>query len=154
MAEFTHIIGPRQVHNVTTAQVYLLAQLRQIRATVQRGLQPEGTVPHVVTPAPKPYIGHRGWMLICSCNGGVSVSVEWDLACCFECGALYAGLEFPANREEIEALLLQRPERFRLWNPPAAVKNSPEPETVSSLVVENLKYGWPVPAAIVEEVAS
>ena len=90
---------------------------------------------------------------MCSCNGAVSVSVEWDLACCLECGACYSGFDFPADRVDLERLLLQRPGKYRLWNTPGAVTNGPLPETVASLAVENVKFGWPVPDDVVDMIA-
>ena len=148
MADFPFIIGPRQVHGARSAEEYLFLQAQSLGLRVQQGRIPDSVKPHAVTPAPEPYIAHRGWTLICGCNGGVSVSVAWDLACCFECGAIYSSLEFPADREAIEAALLTRPGQFRFWNAPDTRDKAGllivGRETASTIRAENREHGWKV----------
>ncbi|OFW37660.1 MAG: hypothetical protein A3J29_06195 [Acidobacteria bacterium RIFCSPLOWO2_12_FULL_67_14b] len=58
------------------------------------------------------------WIVECPCGEIPMASPAWDEARCFECGAIYRRLALPADREAIEALLLQRPTAVtRTWLP-------------------------------------
>jgi hypothetical protein len=57
---------------------------------------------------------------------------ENERAACTRCGRTYL-VDFPAEREEIERLLLLRPERDRNWEPG---------QTVEDLRRENEERGW------------
>jgi hypothetical protein len=62
------------------------------------------------------------------------VAPEWrGLACCYECGAIYERLELPAKADEIERLLVARPDlQTRNWR---------QGETVADLHAENRAHG-------------
>jgi uncharacterized Zn finger protein len=42
------------------------------------------------------------------CGNVVIVHPDWRLGCCFECGAVYERVLMPAQRAEVEALLIPR----------------------------------------------
>lgn len=73
------------------------------------------------------------WIVRCACGNGPSASPAWQLALCFECGAVFEGVTFPEDAADVELALLARPQlRNRHW---AA------PETVADLIAENVQHG-------------
>ena len=79
-------------------------------------------------------------MTICACGNAPSVDPRWNLACCFECGAVYTNLVFPASWELVERVLLSRARMSE--------RNSLPGETLSSLSAENEAHGDDVPAFV------
>lgn len=75
-------------------------------------------------------------MLPCSCGEHPIYSPEWQVACCFNCGAMYDGVPPPQDLQEIERILLLRP---RMKN-----RNWDSSETVAMLLDENLQHGDPI----------
>lgn len=73
------------------------------------------------------------WIVICPhCRGGVSCGPAWEIACCFECGAVCDQIVYPENANELEATLLARPGLYtRNWHPA---------ESHEDLVLENLDH--------------
>lgn len=67
----------------------------------------------------KARINHGRWITDCAaCRCGIYTHPEWRLACCGNCGAVYTGVEFPANIEGITRLLLVRNSReHQNWEP-------------------------------------
>lgn len=137
---YDHIIGPREGHahqHVRTAEDYLALQakyLAQHRAAgVDVAVPHEATLEELAT-ASAAYITFGQWKLDCACGNAPSVSVDWDLACCLECGAIYrGGLWFPEDRILIEEALLRRAlRRNRNWR---------WPETLAFLLAENAQFG-------------
>lgn len=139
---YDFIIGPREGHahqRVTSPETYLAVQSRYLQQNRDAGV--DVAVPHEATDAEKaaasvPYIGVGQWVMDCGCGNAPSVSVEWDLACCFECGAIYRGLVFPAEREAIERVLVMRQRRHRNWKPA---------ESLADLIAQNIAHGDGVP---------
>lgn len=81
------------------------------------------------------YVSHGRWVADCVCGGGIVTSPDLDHATCLDCGTLYQ-VRFPDNREEIESVLLGRPDkRNRNWRPG---------ETMESLQAENAQHGAPL----------
>jgi hypothetical protein len=136
MPDFSYIVGPRECHAVRTAAEYHALQRDVLRRFVAQGLAPGALAPHPSTTYPAPYVSTGRWVLDCPCGNAPSVSVAWNLALCLECGAVYTGLTFLADRERIEALLLKRRRQHRNWKPP---------ETVADLIRQNLVAGDPIP---------
>jgi len=132
---FHHIIGPVEGHahqNVRTPAQYLAVQAQYL----------EKGVPHEATEgerqlASAPLINFGQWVLRCACGNAPSVSVAWDLACCFECGAIYRHLAFPPDRVAIEHVLLARTRQDRNWDS--------QTETLADLIAQNITRGDEVP---------
>lgn len=81
-------------------------------------------------------ISGGAWVLRCSCGNAPAVHPAWRVARCFECGAVYEGLEIPADAAALEDTLVQRPTKYRHWDPARG-------ETVASLKIENKQAGLP-----------
>ena len=113
------VIGtPLHAHAVRTPEAYLAAHATFIAAL--RAHLPDDRTWRDPWPAPDgapPIVSGGRWLVLCDCANGCSASPEWDLACCFECGAIYRRLAWPENREAIEAALLAVPMSARHWMP-------------------------------------
>lgn len=118
---------PLEVHGVRTPAEYRAAQtayLRKLR--VARPYLYLGD-PHVVTPNPPVEVVHGKWIVRCTqwrvdrvCGDLVSVHPDWQLGCCFACGAIYEHIEMPENAAEIDATLSAAQDiRARNWSPDA-----------------------------------
>lgn len=89
--------------------------------------------PHVVTPAPVPFIVCGKWVVLCACGDAPIASPAWDEARCLQCGAIYHGLSWPSERAEIEAALVARPRALlRTWVPG---------ETLADILAQNAEHG-------------
>jgi len=133
--DFTFITGPPQCHGVKTAQGYLDMQKRILLEIKKAGVGP-GNLPHEATIEEElrtslPFISAGAWKIMCGCNNAPSVSFEWDLACCFECGAIYHHLPIPLDKDKIEKILLYRIKRYRNWNS----------ESIDILIEQNKERG-------------
>jgi hypothetical protein len=73
-------------------------------------------------------VNHGRWIVDCRCSLGVLTHREWKIACCAECGAVFRDVQFPEQADEIERLLLARPDR---------TKQNWEGESVRRLRLEN-----------------
>lgn len=131
MADFTFITGPRQAHGARTAAEYEALQRDHILRLHNSGRSPAPPEPFDAAVGAEPYISGGRWMLRCQCQSGASVSTEWHIARCFECGAVYRALSFPADRLAIEALLVRRARTARNWRPPT---------TLADLVMEDAEH--------------
>lgn len=82
------------------------------------------------------YINHNRWVADCPiCNGAELASPESPFFRCANCG-FEAGVQFPANRQGIEAVLAHRPHLLnRNWRPG---------ESIADLRAENIGHGVPV----------
>src|SRR3990167_144474 len=105
-----HVLCPRELHpGVSTPYDYLRAQAQAIRS---KQLQ----FPHLNWQLPWLYVGEpvsvkvssSCWQLICSCGNYPLYDPEWQLACCYTCGAVYRQPP-PDAWQEIERLLVLRP---------------------------------------------
>ena len=130
MRNFAHIIGPKEGHaaqRVRTPDDYRRAQADFLSR--QRAAGVTDAVPHEATEAERsrasvPYINRGQWLMDCACRNAPSVSVEWELACCFECGAIYqGGLVFPSNREALERVVAARARNHRNWTPTESLED-------------------------------
>lgn len=141
---FPYIIGPAEGHahqGVKSAASYLAAQAKYLQINREAGV--DDAVPHEATErerakASAPFINIGQWKMTCACGNAPSVSFEWDLACCWECGAIYRNLPCPREKARIELVLTQRDRRGRNWD---------LAETLSALIDENITHGDRVPDA-------
>lgn len=122
------IKGPREIYSIyeinghaglRTADEYRALAKRLCRAT-----QTEANLGLVA------YVNHGRWCGDCVCHGGLSVSLEWSLACCVSCGAIYTRIILPDDHVAIAATLARR-ERVQdmNWMPG---------ETLANLIYENV----------------
>lgn len=136
---FTDVImGPLHAKGVRSVEEYYRLQ----REIIARNRQNRPTMPWrdpwVSDARQTVYIGASKWVLRCACGDCAVVDPEAAIALCCWCGAQYADLSLPANRQVIEAILLCRPDpRTRNWA---------EPETVADLLAENVAHGDRVPS--------
>lgn len=85
----------------------------------------------------KAEINHGHWIVRCSCGGAEEADPLEPVFFCLSCGNADAGghvleVEFPADREILEGLLLMRPVENRNWRPG---------EGVLDLANENREHG-------------
>jgi len=90
------------------------------------------------------YVNHGRWVVDCpDCGNGMYVHPDHLVWCC-NCGNRSAGgmqrrVQWPAELERIEQVLLLRPTANRHWYPH---------ETVADLVAESIANGAPVPFTV------
>lgn len=139
---YDYIIGPAEGHahqGVKSPETYLKVQAAYL--TINSSANVDDAVPHEATAeevaaAGLPQVSFGQWVMRCGCGNAPSVSVAWDLACCFECGAIYRGLSFPPDRAQIERVLVARKRQHRNWE---------APETLADLIADNVANGNEVP---------
>ena len=118
MAMSLPVMGsPLHAHGVRTPAAYLAAQAAFITALRARFPDQPWRDPWPAPDGAVPIISGGRWLVVCTCQNGCSASPAWDLACCFECGAIYRHLAWPAHREALETRLLASPASARHWTP-------------------------------------
>ena len=131
------LLGPAHLHPFVTDEQSYLARHRLAF------LEAKQMFPALAWPTPwisevRPALTVRQgiWKIACATLGCLNhpvVSVEWRLALCWDCGAIYERLLIPADIEAIERVLLQRPvpETRNWWLD----------ETLADLIAENAAQG-------------
>ena len=142
------ILGPRHIHpGVRTEADYRRTQIMYIARARAKFPNLIWRDPWVADVRPAVYITAGMWQICCAtpgCGNCPSVSSDWRLACCWDCGAVYEGLDMPADAERAVEVLLCRPVvASRNWTG----------ESVDDLVNENRAHGDPVPAWAEEALA-
>ena len=126
------IDGIRDVHAVRNAAEYEAAQAQAIAKLQRRGR----TVAIHTSDLPViAYINDNRWVIDCHCGAGNATDPAWDVARCFNCGAVHTQVQFPSakDRQQIEKALLERPHSgTRNWYPH---------ETAEGLEAENITHG-------------
>jgi hypothetical protein len=120
------IKSPRHVHpRVRTADDYRARQREHIQEGRRQYAALAWRDPWLCLDRPPVFISAGKWLIECACGNCPSVAPEWGgLACCFECGAVYEGLEMPSDAAAIEAVLVQRPSlNARHWEPGTTVED-------------------------------
>ena len=81
------------------------------------------------------YVNEGRLLLDCNCGAGVLVDAEWQLGCCFSCGAIYeaGNMVLPDDLTTLDTLLGTRHPSHRNFHP--------ERETVQSVRDENTAKG-------------
>jgi len=78
-------------------------------------------------------VNDNRWTVMCGCGSGNAVDVPSATARCGSCGAFHSHVILPANRAEIEGILVRRPRsENRNWKPT---------EPADSLRAENIQHG-------------
>jgi hypothetical protein len=133
---YSRLARPLELHNVRTADAYRAAQAAQIKEGRRRHPALHWRDPFTYTGPDRVVILVTGgaWKVVCpDCGNAPAYDPEWQLACCFECGARFEGLAPPADAAQIEALLMARPRvSTRNWMPR---------DTIADLVAENRAHG-------------
>lgn len=126
------IRGPRLVHGVRSETEYArkhaaqLAELRRTGREVYEWSADDGA---------EVLVSGGKWLVVCSCANAPSASVEWDVARCFDCGAVFRHMVWPEDSTDIALTLRARPEpHTRNWR---------APETLDDLKDENRERGLP-----------
>ncbi|MFH1604556.1 MAG: hypothetical protein ABIH03_11685 [Pseudomonadota bacterium] len=129
---------PQQAHGVGSPDAY--------RRRAKAFLLKHGVPPILIERGEHPmaYVSDGRWVCDCDCGNGPSVSPEWEMAICLECGSVYVPT-MPADYERAETVLLKRPSpKFRHWFPDARValrKGIGRAETLADLRDQNRLAG-------------
>lgn len=137
------ILRPWHLHpHVSTPEDYRREQARAIDAK-------RDAFPNIPWSAPWAYDGPARpvkvsdsmWQLVCGCGNCPMFDPEWELACCYTCGAIFTQAP-PAMWRAVERVLLCRPKvQTRHWLPSLG-------ETLDTLMAENRQHGDPVPTGM------
>lgn len=127
-----YLLRPRELHGAISPEHYLQMQAASIRAKMRQfpflNWQPPfvyaGTVPLKVSDS--------CWQLVCECGNFPAYDPEWEMACCFSCGAVYYQPP-PSDWRDIQRVLVNRP---RLQN-----RHMLPGQTLNDLMRENLEHG-------------
>lgn len=132
----TTLRRPAQVHHVDSPEAYRRFQRAVLAHNFDAG---KGrTREPWICPVSRPvYVAMGKWLIRCVCGNAPSVDPSWRLACCIECGAVFEGLDVPAEYEAIEAVLLERPV--------IGTQAMHAGETLEQLKAENRAHGIAVP---------
>lgn len=92
------------------------------------------------------FIDEGRWLVSCSCNSASYVAPENPYHICADCGLEpWKVVDFPADKDDIEAVLDLRPFRANQnWYPDGALAIHPA-ETLDDLIQENRDNGVDVP---------
>lgn len=111
-----HLLTARHVFSARNEE-----QLRlRLRASLDRRRRSSRVhiEPHDVSDRLYAYVNHGRWLADCVCGSGVMVDPSFQIACCFECAAIYSRIIFPTLYREIERRLVQRVrDAHRNWIP-------------------------------------
>ena len=130
------LLRPKHLHpRVSTPDDYLREQWQSIIAKKQ-------AFPHLGWQLPWAFVGTAPikvsdgqWQIVCGCGQNTPLyDPEWELACCFTCGAIIRQTP-PLEWREIERVLLNRP---NMTNRHMLVS-----QTLAELCAENREHGDP-----------
>ena len=132
---YNRIGRPLEAHNARTPEAYLALQAMLIDRNIAAYPGRNWRRPFACGRSAQPFVNAGRWVVLCpECANAPSYDPEWKLACCIECGAIFAGLGPPKAWAEAEVVLMQRPAMLnRHWDP--------ETETVGMLLLENASHG-------------
>lgn len=138
MLAYREIGRPAHAHEVRSDAEYATKQAATIahNATVHpsRTWQMPWEADQETTRQVVPFINHGRWVVMCLCMNASSYSPEWQVARCFECGAVYR-VAPPEHSQAAEKILMRRPKMSnRNWVPY---------ETLDELRAENLEHQLP-----------
>lgn len=112
-----------------TPQQYRIQQIQHV------ALNPAISDPVEFSNPMQTYIGNGAWRISCPCGEATHADPEWNLSCCFGCGAIYTNLIVPVFKTVMERLLVKRRiQRHRNWHPS---------ETLQNLIDEQIAFGDP-----------
>lgn len=133
----TVIGGPRECLRVDSLEAYV-RKVREIR--VGHGLRAELKRSNVAVPT---HVSDGRWVFDCPCGSAGLASHEWGIGICVDCGTVHK-VSFPADRETVEAVLLERPVLRRHYfadEKTAARRGMARPEKLDDLEDENHRAG-------------
>lgn len=141
---YARIGRPLEAHNVATPQAFLAAQTAAIAGNLAARPGMTWRPPFDAIAAPQlggPFINGGRWGVWCPCQGLASYDPDWQLACCFNCGAIYR-LAPPEGWARAEALLMGREQMVnRHWLPYGGF--GLPPESLEDLLRDNRARGLP-----------
>jgi hypothetical protein len=131
---------PLETHNARSPEEYRSLQVRNV-AQLQAARPAHGPrTAHAAKTEPVvgPFVNGGRWAVLCPCGNLVSYDPEWQLGCCFDCGATYE-VPPPADWQAAETVLMARPRMAnRNWFPAGGLGHPVE--TVEDLVRENTAH--------------
>lgn len=129
------LLGAKHVHaHVRTEADYRARHLEAMRRAVAMYPNLDCRLPWRPETQPAVFVAGGFWQVRCvtpGCGNYPAVQPEWGLALCWDCGAVYDGLQVP-DATDIERVLMRRPMVHRNWI---------QPETVADLERENRAHG-------------
>ena len=136
MFDYYRIARPAEFYNVTSPEAYvgvLLSALRDLKSRYPRMKWPS---PRPEPAVSTPEIRQGRWLLKCKCGNYTHYDPEWKMSVCYECAAVYQRVEPPERWQDIEQILMLRPNKDnRNW----------VGETILELLTENIQHGIGVP---------
>ena len=127
------IATPREgMAGCRTREAYEARHVTEMRAKVRAFPALDIREPWEAPAGAVPFVAGGKWIVLCPCGDAPMASPDWNEARCFECGAVHRGLQWPADRDAIEAVLIVRPAAVRTWLPT---------ETVDDLRAQNVAHG-------------
>lgn len=141
-AQHFGVTTPEHYHVFQEACINQNKEVKRQRPALKIGPWPEGFRDPWDFPEeknPPVYIGNGTWFVRCRggstgmCGDAVSVDPIWRIGRCCWCGAVYSNVQFPADWQAIEEVLLRRPlQKTQNWQ---------SSETVADLIQENIDHG-------------
>jgi len=122
-----HVFAHLRIKSEAQAIAYQEAKVAALQKMEREVEVHEVNEPHTA------FVDWSRWIIMCACNAGVAVHSEWVKAYCFGCGAQFTNVVFPEDREEVEAVLLERPHDNRWFFPQKG-------ETLEVLRAENIEH--------------
>lgn len=118
------ILTARHIHaNVKSERDYRAQQARYLAKFCESYPNMPQPKARIVTPHPPAFVSGGRWLVECACGNCPAIEPTYNgLALCYECGAIYEGVELPADAAAIEQALVARPNMAdRYWNPHMAL---------------------------------
>ena len=129
------ILRPKHIHpNVSSSDDYMREQYKSIGQKAHAFPHLNWRQPFVHSEVVPFKVSDGHWQVVCECGNHPAYDPEWELACCFTCGAIYEQ-EPPDDWEEIERVLLNRPKQNN--------RHMLVGQTVEELKAENREHGDP-----------
>lgn len=143
------LLGPRHVHpGVNTEADYRRRHLEAILKGRKKYPNLDWQNPWPTVARPPVYVSGGMVQIRCAtpgCGNCPAVSPEWRLALCWDCGAIYEGLELPEDFDAIARLLVARPElSTRNWLPGETVEDLERENVEHGIGVDDVTAGLPV----------
>ena len=142
------LLGPRHIHpGCNTEEDYLRLQRDAITTGRKRYPNLVWSDPWISDAAVVPYVTGGLVQIRCGttgCGNCPSVSLDWGIALCWDCGAIYKNLSIADVDRATDVLLCRPVMATRNWRISPVGELLPH-ETVEALIEQNIQAGDPVP---------